>query len=290
MTRRGGDIGKGLLTVFSIWISPNFNAQSLEKINPPSNQDLPHRMSFPNAFLGTITPNSAETFCIFRNSPISTPGLRDVSICHQATRWRLNYENTGSNEWGSQLLLIQHRLGISKNQQIVVGMGVIQSSGDFAQKNRGGILNFQYHFTSHRAGTFAANYTTAVNKDVFSGGGLPSAFWSIPMASTLSSWQYQHQRAQFIWMGRNKPMAEKTQNRGMPFFQAMVSPQQTYLEAGLAKWLSAQHSGVIAFNSTEQPLRGAIYYHKKAWSGGLEAKWQRPLGVAFGWQLRYHWQ
>ncbi len=287
MTRRGRDIGKLNFLLFSMLHLPVLFCQS----TPPAASSTPStditQMAFPNLFLGDIQRGNSETFCIFRNYGLTVQGLRDVSVNHITPRWRLSYENKGSNEWNTQTGMISHRLSLMRNQQISVGIG-----GLHTQSQWGGLLDLQYLFQTDRTGTFTAHYRNVLTPGSFQGDALKRLLLGPSIQSMEGSWQYNEQLFQLTWVGNSTKKLAKSTKRGgiIPFAQAVYSPQQQYIELGGTKPLQGGFAAMMAINSTQQPLRWGIYYTTKSWLGGLEGKWLRPLGMVYGWQVRYRWE
>ena len=296
MTRRGGDIGKWILTFFSAFQSPQLSARNCQQPTPTiGNQTTPHWV-FPNLFLGYPKDTKAETFCIFRNSGISATGLYDVGLYHQAKNYRINLENRGSTEWNTQVALVQYKLSLSKSHHFSMGLGGVSLGGSVAKGHsalRGaGLLNLQYIVQGEKTGTWMVNYRSCITpeKQFFKQ-------WALgyPAESMAGALQYEQALFQLVWVApqnsNNKSArALPRDHKTLPFVHLHYGAQRQFLEVGIMKPLGLHCQGMLALNSTEQPLRWGIIYNKKSWSGGLDAQWLRPLGMCVGWQVRYRWQ
>lgn len=286
MTRRGINIEKWFFLVFSMMQLPMLGGQSASPHHTIFQPPETIKFAFPNLFWGEIQGNKQETFCIFRNYGSGLQGLRDIGLNHITPRWRFQYENKGSNEWNTQLAAVSHRLQMTKNQQVSMGIGGIKS-----QNQWGGLIHLQFLFMANKSGTFSATYRNVFTAATFQNNSIQQFIAGPPNSSLERSWQYQEKLLQAVWVGHNSSFSAKDPKVKSitPFIQFTHSPQQQFLEVGALKNLGSGINAMIALNSTQQPLRWGIYYNKKSWSGGLEGKWLRPLGMVYGWQLRYRW-
>lgn len=312
MTRRDRNIGKWFCTFFSMTCTLPLCSQITAK-NPGPNHTLrahyTAKSSFPNLLMGGFSGYNAETFCIFRNYALTVPGLQDIQLTHDLNRWRVSYEFKGSNEWNSQLGMVQHRMQLSKNQWTSVGLGGLyfggtaQSAGPLGNSGITGstgltnclgfcpVADFQYHVETMNAGRWTGRFRTP----------FPVPFLAhFPVASAAQSpavktdpWdaaKLEQSCFQILWMGAKfRTGSDKPWRHVHPFAQAWMSPQRKFLEVGMMASFKENYSALLALNTTEQPLKWGLYYHQTSWSGGLEGQWLRPLGTYLGWQMRYRW-
>lgn len=300
MTRRDRNIGKWFYTFFSMTCTLPLYSQNTPK-NPGSNHALSAQhtatLSFPNLFMGGFSGYTAETFCIFRNYAWTVPGLQDIQLTHDLNRWRVSYEFKGSQEWNSQLGIVQNRMQLSKYQWASAGLGGLYFGGTWQEAgplgnsriagstgltNRLGfcpVADFQYHVETMDAGRWTGRFRT-------------------PLPATLSAIQTDPWNAakleqtclQILWMGAKfRKGFGKPDRHVHPFAQIWLYPQRKFLEVGMMATFKENYSALFALNTTEQPLKWGIYYHQRSWSGGLEGQWLRPLGTYLGWQMRYRW-